>query len=48
MGEELRRLTAQAASDFAVQHNFPVFFVMYNARHPRADNVSKKYGAGSS
>jgi hypothetical protein len=34
-------------SHFALQHDIQVFFVMYNARHPRADNVSKKYGAGS-
>jgi hypothetical protein len=31
---------------FAVQHDILAIFVMYNARHPRADNVSKKYGAG--
>jgi hypothetical protein len=41
------RLTARvAAVHFAAQHDIPGIFVMYNARHPRADNVSKKYGAG--
>jgi hypothetical protein len=31
----------------AAQHDDRIVFVMYNARHPRADPVSKKYGAGS-
>jgi hypothetical protein len=46
VGSKLATHGAGAAVHFAVQHDIPDIFVMYNARHPRADNVSKKYGAG--